>query len=70
MAESNRVSIPKELIPYLKAEAESLLLTDDLTAAVAWVLRRYFKERNSNAPAPIAATLAESLTDLDDIFAA
>lgn len=44
MAESNRISVPKDLIPRIKAEAESLLLTDDLGSAVAWILRKYFKD--------------------------
>ncbi len=70
MADSNRVSVPKELIPHLKAEAESLLLTDDLTSAVAWILRKYFKEQ-SQVPKPVAKTSSktETLADYDDVFA-
>lgn len=69
MADSNRVSVPKELIPRLKAEAESLLLTDDLTSAVAWILRKYFKDQSAS-PERVALTSPkpESLTDYDDLF--
>ena len=71
MADSNRVSVPKELIPRLKAEAETLLLTDDLTSAVDWILRKYFKEQaNPSAPTTSTSQKLESLTDYDDLFVA
>ena len=71
MADNNRVSVPKELIPYIKAEAASLLLTDDLSSAVAWILRKYFKDQ-SQAPTSTANTVTkpESLADYDDLFVA
>ncbi len=71
MADSNRVSIPRELVPHIKSEAESLLMTDDLTSAVAWILRKYFRDQ-SQVPAPTANTSpkTESLADYDDLFIA
>lgn len=69
MAENNRVSIPRELIPHLKVEAESLLLDDDLTSAVAWVLRKYFKDKSSAAsPTANPSPTGESLANYDDLF--
>lgn len=69
MAETNRVSIPKELIPHLKAEAESLLLTDDLTAAVSWVLRKYFRDKcNATSPTANPSAKAGDLANFDDLF--
>lgn len=69
MVENNRVSIPKELIPHLKAEAESLLLTDDLTSAVSWVLRKYFRDKSSaSSPSANPSPKAESLANYDDLF--
>jgi hypothetical protein len=71
MADSNRVSVPKELIPRLRAEAETLLLTDDLTSAVAWILRKYFKDQaNPSTPTTSASPKIESITDYDDLFVA
>ncbi|NEU77040.1 hypothetical protein PI95_032220 [Hassallia byssoidea VB512170] len=71
MAESNRISVPKELIPHIKAEAASLLLTDDLGSAVAWILRKYFKDQKQEpASTTKAITKTESLTDYDDLFVA
>lgn len=67
MAQSNRVSIPADLIPYLKAEAESLLLTDNLTDTVNWVLRKYFRDKAS-AASPNASSKAQSLGNYDDLF--
>ena len=71
MADSNRVSVPKELIPRLKAEAETLLLSDDLTSAVAWILRKYFKDQaNPSAQTTSTSPKLENLTDYDDLFVA
>lgn len=67
MAESNRVSIPKDLIEPLKAEAESLLLTDNLTDAVNWVLRKYFRDK-SHAASPNQSGKSQSLGEFDDLF--
>jgi hypothetical protein len=68
MAQNNRVSIPPDLIPHLKAEAESLLLTDNLTDAVNWVLRKYFRDKAANAASPNASSKAQSLGSYDDLF--
>lgn len=69
MAESNRVSIPRELIPHLKVEAESLLLSDDLTSAVAWVLRKYFRDKfSADSPTTNPNPKDESLANYDDLF--
>lgn len=69
MAESNRVSVPRELIPHLKAEAESLFLSDDLTAAVCWILRKHFRDKSSAAsPSVNPNPKAESLANYDDLF--
>lgn len=67
MAESNRVSIPKDLIEPLRDEAKSLLLTDNLTDAVNWVLRKYFRDK-ANAALPNASAKAQSLNNYDDLF--
>jgi len=68
MAENNRVSIPKDLIEPLRAEAESLLLTDNLTDVVSWVLRRYFQNKAANAASPRGNGKAQSLGEFDDLF--
>lgn len=69
MAESNRVSVPRELIPHLKAEAQSLFLSDDLTAAVAWVLRKYFRDKfSADLPTTNPIPKDESLANYDDLF--
>lgn len=71
MADNNRVSIPKELVPHVKAEAQSLLLTDDLSSAVAWILRKYFKDQSQSIVSTTSTvTKAETLADYDDLFVA
>jgi hypothetical protein len=70
MADNNRISVPKDLIPHIKAEAASLLLTDDLGSAVAWILRKYFKDQSQESSTTKAITKSESLTDYDDLFVA
>jgi hypothetical protein len=71
MADNNRVSIPKELVPHVKAEAASLLMTDDLSSAVAWILRKYFKDQSKpSAPTAKLSPKPESLADYDDLFVA
>ncbi|MGI2907693.1 hypothetical protein [Tolypothrix sp. VBCCA 56010] len=71
MADSNRVSIPKELIPHVKREAQGLLLTDDLSSAVAWILRKYFKDHSQAIVSTTSTvTKAEALADYDDLFVA
>lgn len=67
MAQSNRISIPADLIPHLKAEAESLLLTDNLTDAVNWVLRKYFRDK-ANAASPKGNGKAQNPGEFDDLF--
>lgn len=68
MALNNRVSIPPDLIPHLKAEAQSLLLTDNLTDAVSWVLRKYFQDKAANAASPNQSGKSQSLGEFDDLF--
>lgn len=70
MAETNRVSISKDLIEPLRDEARNLLLTDDLTATVNWVLRRYFRDRaEAGSSTTKQGGKAQSLTNYDDLFA-
>jgi hypothetical protein len=58
------------------AEAEKLLLTDDLTKCVEWILRDYFRNKGDNhtlvatAPQQSANKQASIIDDLDDVFAA
>ncbi|BAY50680.1 hypothetical protein SAMD00079811_83110 (plasmid) [Scytonema sp. HK-05] len=72
----NRVCIPKDLLPHVIAEAEKLLLTDDLTKCVEWILRDYFRNKGNNfdpaSPTPQQPTnkQASIIDDLDDVFAA
>jgi len=68
MALNNRVSIPSDLIPHLKREAESLLLTDNLSDAVNWCLRKYFQDKAANAASPNRKVKSEDLDDFADIF--
>lgn len=68
MALNNRVSIPPDLIPHLKREAESLLLTNNLSDAVNWCLRKYFQDKATNAASPNRNGKAESLGEFDDLF--
>lgn len=67
----NRVCIPKDLLPHVIAEAEKLLLTDDLTKCVEWILRDYFRAKGSDTTTPQQPATRESIIDdLDDVFAA
>lgn len=68
MALNNRVSIPPDLVPHLKREAESLLLTDNLSDAVNWCLRKYFQDKAANAASPNRNGKAEDLENYDDMF--
>lgn len=76
MAKDNRVCIPKDLIDPVKAEAEKLLLTDDLTSAVTWILRAYFRDKNSlccqhkQQPPLTDQSQADSLSNFEDLFVA
>jgi DNA-binding transcriptional regulator/RsmH inhibitor MraZ len=73
----NRVCIPKDLMPHVIAEAENLLLTDDLTKCVEWILRDYFRSK-SNSQAESSTQQATTrqevqqsiIDDLNDVFAA
>jgi hypothetical protein len=66
----NRVCIPKDLLPHVIAEAEKLLLTDDLTKCVEWILRDYFRSKSDTLTPQQSATRESIIDDLDDVFAA
>jgi len=68
MALNNRVTIPQDLVPHLKREAESLLLTDNPSDAVNWCLRKYFQKKAANGGSPSRNPKAEDLENYDDMF--